>query len=127
MFKLTLSLKHFIFTGRPHLWPNYLVLAGVCFKILLAPHIPVVLAEQSLYSNYGMSTIEAVQTPNPKNLSLNVNEDDENNFILSGSFVNPNYLMYSSYKLFAFNQAQKSQRVNQGNYRSQHYGSFNHF
>jgi 3D (Asp-Asp-Asp) domain-containing protein len=97
-----------IFTTRPHLWPNYFVLAGILFKILVAPHVPVALAEQSLDSGYGMPAIEAVQSPNPKIQSINT---DENNFILSGSFINPNYLMYSSYKLFTVNQAQKSQRA----------------
>ena len=53
--------------GESHLWPNYLIMAGLCFK-LVSFHIPLAMAEQLPVYNYSLAAIEAIQSPNLPNL-----------------------------------------------------------
>lgn len=53
--------------GKSHLWPNYLIMAGLCLK-LASSHIPLAMAEQLPVYDYGLAAIEAIQSPNLPNL-----------------------------------------------------------
>jgi len=55
-------IKSFVL-GESHLWPNYLIMAGLCLK-LASSHIPIAMAEQLPVYNYGLGVIEAIQSPN---------------------------------------------------------------
>jgi len=49
--------------GKSHLWPNYLIMAGLCLK-LASSHIPLAMAEQLPVHDYSLAAIEAIQSPN---------------------------------------------------------------
>jgi 3D (Asp-Asp-Asp) domain-containing protein len=65
--------------GKSHLWPNYLIMAGLCFK-LVSSHIPLAMAEQLPVYNYSLGVIEAIQSPNFPNL---LNDRVETGLILA--------------------------------------------
>jgi len=110
MKKLNLSLKRLFLSGQPQQWPNYLVLAGFCLKFIVAPHVPVALAqvEQSSGSDYSLMAVEAVQSPSLMQTQSGVSNYS---FVLAGNFVQPNISAFSVNDLLEAKPLQKSQKV----------------
>ncbi len=73
-----------MFSSRFYMWPNYLVLAGLCFRAL-SPQMPLALAEQRLSSDYSLLAIEAILIPYVNDSDKTLNEIGfilhDNNFV----------------------------------------------
>ena len=90
MKKLTLLAKKLILSKRLDLWLGYLTFAGLFIKLFI-PGVPIVSAEQSNSTDYGLLTVEAIQAPNLseplQNSSGNLTLTD-NNYLLSPCSMN---------------------------------------
>lgn len=63
-------------------WPSYLVLAGLCLR-LISSNTPTVLAERGSTPNYGLMAVEAIHTPG----SIYESDDLSNLIFYNNSFA----------------------------------------
>lgn len=78
MNKLSLFFEKQLVLKRVQLWPSYMVLAGLCVR-LLVPQIPVALAQPSSGGDYSLLALEAIQSPNLSEALLNPSQQ---NFVI---------------------------------------------